>query len=241
MPYSKSTWLVIAVAAVIILAAGIALALRAYRPVAQAPLFTLDLWQGEKALHGQMMLRREAEGSGALLIRHSERPTVYAYDPAKRSLTPADEGAWERAAGAVAECEAQAPPPYSVLHIDPETHRLLAGSREVGTAGKTALVLRASPSGRRAAVLSATGSIVEGILPFSGGSGASGQYLHQTLSLPEATPVGATVGVPVRRSGDSLTPCWSADERFVVYYHVLFFYLSIVEADPPSTPRKVSP
>src|ERR1043165_1894647 len=137
MPYSKSTWLVIAVAAVIILAAGIALALRAYRPAAQAPLFTLDLWQGEKALHGQMKRPRDAQGAGA------------------------------RAAGAVAECEAQAPPPYSVLHIDPETHRLLAGSREVGTAGKTALVLRASPSGRRAAVLSATGSIVEGILPSS--------------------------------------------------------------------------
>jgi hypothetical protein len=239
MRYTRMTWLV--VAAVITLAASIALALSAYRSGAEAPMFSLDLWQGERALYGQLMLRREAEGSGALLIKHSDRSAVYVYDPAKRNLSPAPEGAWKRAAGAIAECGAQLGPEYSVLHIDGETHRLSAGSREVETAGKSVLVLRASPGGRRAAVLSATGDYGKGIIPFLGGSGASGQQLHQTFMLPEAKPVGPTVRVPVRRSRDNLIPCWSADEQFVVYHHVLYFYLSVVEADPPSTPKKVSP
>jgi hypothetical protein len=43
------------------------------------------------------------------------------------------------------------------------------------------------------------------------------------------------VRFPVRRSGHNRTPCWSADEQFIVYHHVLYFYLSVVDADPPST------
>jgi hypothetical protein len=110
-------------------------------------MLSLDLWQGESALYCQLMLRRGAEGLGALLVRHSDRSAVYVYDPAKRNLSPAPEGAWERAAGAIAECGARLGPEYPVLHIDGKTHRLLAGSREVETAGKTVLVLRASPGG----------------------------------------------------------------------------------------------
>jgi hypothetical protein len=230
------------VAVVVVLAAGVALALRAYMSAPEVPLFGLDLWHdGGGALYGQIMLRREAEGSGALLIKHSDRSAVYAYDPAKRSLSPAPEGAWERAAGAIAECGAQRAPEYSVLHIDGQTHKLMAGSSVVETAGKTVLDVLASPSGRRVAVLSVTGTIREGLLPFLANGGPTGQRLHQTFTLTEAQPVGATVRLPVLRGRDYLTPCWSADEQFVVYHHILFHYLSVVEADPPSTPKKVSP
>ena len=240
MPYARTSWLV--VAALIVLAAGIALALKAYRSVAEVPLFGLDLWHdGGGALYGQIMLRREAEGSGALLVKHSDRPEVYAYDPAKRRLAPAPEGAWERAAGTITECGAQRGPDYSAMHIDGTTHRLWAGSREVATAGQTVLDLRASPSGRWVAVHSTTGTIREGLFPFLANGGPTGQRLHQTFTLPGAEPIGAAVGVPVRRGGDYLTPCWSADERFVVYHHILFSYLSVVEVDLPSTPKKVSP
>src|SRR5918912_622814 len=181
MPHARASWLV--VVAVVLLAAGVALALRAYMSAAEVPLFGLDLWHDGGPLYGRLLLRREAEGSGALLVKHSDRPEVYAYDPAGRSLAPAAAGAWERATGAVADCESQFAPDPPALRIDPETHKLRAGSREVATAGKTAVVLRASPSGRRVAVLSATGSMTEGLLPFLAGGHPTGQRLHQTLTL----------------------------------------------------------
>src|SRR3954468_19383959 len=103
MPYARTSWLVVAV--VVVLVAGVALALRAYRMGGDVPLFKLDLWHDAGPLYGGLMLRREAESSGALLIKHSKRPEFYAYDPAKRSLAPAAQGAWERATGTVVECE----------------------------------------------------------------------------------------------------------------------------------------
>jgi hypothetical protein len=225
------------VAALIVLAAGVALALRAYRLGGDVPLFRLDLWHGEGALRGQIMLRREAEGSGALLVKHSQRPEVYAYDPASRSLTPAAQGAWQRAAGTVAECEKQFSPDTPPLRIDGKTYRLVDGSREVETAGKTALAVIASPSGHLAAVLSSTGARTDGTLSALAGGHPTGQRLHQTFTLPDVQPVGPAVRIPVQSDSDHLRPCWSADERFVVYYHILFYYLSVVEVDPPSTPK----
>ncbi len=242
MPHMKTTWLALAIIAVAILVSSIVLALRSYHLGAEAPLFRIDLWhEGRALVTGQMMLRREAKGSGALLIKHSERATVYAYDPTKRSLAPAADGAWERAAGPVAECDAQAPPDGAVLRVDTTSHKLFAGTREVPTAGRTAIVLTASPSGRLSAALSATGSVRGSLMPFLGVGGASGQYMHQVLSLPEAAPVGEAVRVPRLSSRDNLSACWSADEQFVVYHEILFFYLSIVETGLSSTPKKVSP
>jgi hypothetical protein len=236
MPYARTTWLVVAV--VVVLVAGVALALRAYRMGGDVPLFRLDLWRDGMPLHGQIMLRREAESSGGLLIKHSKRPEVYAYDPAKRSMSAAAQGAWERATGAIVECEKPSLPDYSVLHIDGKTLKLMNGSREVETAGKTVLALSASPRGRLVAVHSSTGSMTGGLMPALAGGHPTGQRLHQTFILPDVKPTGASVRLPVRSNDDHLQPCWSADERFVVYYdQILFFYLSIVEVEPPSTPK----
>lgn len=49
-----------------------------------------------------------------------------------------------------------------------------------------------------------------------------------TGTTPTNTP---SCGRRARRNGDSLVPCWSADDKFVIYHHVLYFYLSVVETD----------
>lgn len=236
MPHARTSWLVVAV--LIVFAAGVALALRAYRMSGDVPLFRLDLWHdGKGSLRGQIMLRREADGSGALLVKHSQRPEVYAYDPERRSLAPAAQGAWERATGTIVECEKPFSPIEPGLRIDGKTHKLMAGSREVETAGKTPLAVTNSPSGRLVAVHSSTGAMTEGILPALAGGHPTGQRLHQTFVLPEAKPVGPTVRIPVHSDSQHFRPCWSADERFVIYHDILFYYLSVVEVDPPSTPK----
>jgi len=234
MPYVR-TLLVVAVVFVVV--TGVALALRAYRMGGDVPLFKLDLWHDVGPLNGGLMLRREAGSSGALLIKHSKRAEVYAYDPAKRSLAPAAQGAWERATGTIVECEKPFSSINPSLRIDGKTNKLMDGTREVETAGKTVLNLSASPSGRLVAVHSSTGSTTEGLMPALAGGHPTGQRLHQTFALPEVKTVGASVRLPVQSEKDHLLPCWSADERFVVYYEILFFYLSIVEVEPPSIPK----
>jgi len=112
---------------------------------------------------------------------------------------------------------------------------LMAGTRRISTAGHTVLKLTESPSKRWVAVLSASGPLQTSLVPFSGGSTASGDYFHEVLSLPGAVPVGNAVQLSLERDSDVLVPCWSADEKEVVYHEILFTYLSVVETRVPQS------
>jgi hypothetical protein len=184
---------------------------------------------------GTLMLRRESAEGGALLLRHTARDSIYRYDPAARSLTPAPADVWQRASGRVADCGGQLPPASGALMVEQKSDRLLAGGREIATAGRVPLKVLASPSGRWAAVLSAAGPRVGSDGPVFG-SAVKGQRYHQLLSLPDAAPAGEASKLPVLREETPLDLCWSADEQFVVYADMGFFSLAIVETGlPPSS------
>ena len=197
---------------------------------AEVRLLDTPAWRGTAPKYGeQLLLRRDLDADHMLLLKHSGHDGVYGYDRGTRSLTPLTELEWYSAGGPIAECGSQAPPATQVLRIDQQSHRLIAGSREIPTAGSTVVAITESPSHRFAAVLSAAGPAQPSLLPFLGAGGASGQRIHQVVSLPGAVVVGNPVRVPVRRNEDVLTACWSADEKAVVYHDVSFAHVSIVE------------
>lgn len=205
---------------------------------ARARLFDLPEWRGLTREYGdRFSLRRETEGAGALLMKHSRRDVIYKHDPDRGTLSAVAAGEWERARGEVAKCDEQFP--RANLLVTRE-HRLTADGREVSAAGRTVLGVAESPSGRWAAVLSASGDAGVSAVPFAAGGGASGRYYHQLLALPGTGWVGATLEVPTRN--EEMIACWSADEQYVVYHHADFNYLSVVRTGLPSTstPSKVS-
>jgi hypothetical protein len=214
------------------LVTGMLLALRQGSPGADIALLNTPAWQGGIPQYGeQLMLRREAEGQRALLLKHSGRETAYRYDPRTRNLTSVTEQEWSRAGGPIAECGKQFPPPRQVLRIDERSRKLMAGPREIFTAGSTVLKMTVSPGDHFVAVLSAAGQMRPSLLPFLGGGGAAGPHFHQTVSLPDAVVIGKTLRIPVQRDNDVLGSCWSADEEMIVYYDILFAYLSVLEAN----------
>lgn len=211
---------------------GLAPAPKRFSSGSDVRLLKTPAWQGGKSEYGeQILLRRETLEAGSLLLKHNKHEIVYRYDRSTRSLTPVSDETWQRARGSIAECGKQFAPSMQVLHIDTQSHKLIAGKREIATAGRTVLKLIASPGAQRVAVLSADGEPRPSALPFFGGSGASGQHYHQVLSLPEAVPIGKAARLPLQRDYDSLVPCWSADEKMIVYYDTLFSYVSVVETD----------
>lgn len=196
-------------------------------PRGDVPLFQVRAWETP----GELLLHREGEERGGLLLKHSERDPVYRYDPATRSLSLAARASWERSNEQVAECALQVSPLPPGLRIEPKSDRLLTGEREIATAGRTTLALHPSPSGKWAAVVSAESGRSGSLLPFLGRGGASGQHYHQILSLSEGVLVGKPVRLPLGGENEVLRQCWSPDERYVVYADVLFFHLSVVSVD----------
>lgn len=237
-PGAGLVWVWAAAAAAALLLAGALVSFDATPAGGHAPLLETPAWRRQ----GALLLRREAPG-GALLLKLDTSEVVYRYDPARRSLSPAGEAEWRRAAGRVARCAEQLQPPPQVLRVDPRVDRLLAGGREVETAGATALWLRASPGGGWAAVVSADGPKRRSLLPFIGGGGASGQHYGQVFALPGATPRGGAARLQPAGARQILTPCWSPDEEFVVYSEMFFFSLYVVETGIPPVPQpnEVSP
>jgi hypothetical protein len=215
-----------------VLMTGVIFASRQLSSGAEVPLLATPGWQGGIPQYGeQLMLRRDTRAERVLLLKHSHREIAYRYDQHTRDLTAVTEQEWGRAGGPIAECGKQFPPSPQVLRIDEQSHRLMAGQRQIPTAGRTALKLAASPGNHFVAVLSASGDMQPSLLPFLGAGGAAGQHYHQIVSLPDAVVIGTALRIPVQRDNDVLETCWSADEKTIVYHDILFAYLSVVEAD----------
>jgi hypothetical protein len=233
----KTIWTTMAVISGVLLLAGLLWPRRESAPGPEVPLLKTPAWHGGMPEYGeQIMVRRETRDSETLLLKHTKHDTVYRYDPAAASLTAVSEQTWKAANGPIAECGKQFPPPPNVLRIDKASNALIAGSREIPTAGRTVLKLIESPSKRWVAVVSASGPLKPSLMPFSGGSAASGEHYHQVISLPDAVPVGKAVQLPLQQDSDLLVPCWSADEKTVIYHEILFTYLAVVETRVPQPP-----
>lgn len=207
-----------------------ALVVNLFNTSAEVPLLQTPEWQGREPEYGeQVMLRRETPNGGALLLKHSKRDTPYRYEIRSRALVPIAEQEWQMATGPVAECGKQFAPAPQVVDIDRASNKLVSPEGSLPAAGRTPLRLTQAPNGKKVAVLSAEGNLGSSVVPFSGGSGASGQHYLQIMSLPKVATLGKPSRIPHKRDYDSLIPCWSADEQFVVIYSSQFNYLSIVE------------
>ena len=81
-----------------------------------------------------LLLRRETQTGGALLLKRSGLEAVYRYDPQTRSIRAVTDGEWQNAAGQIARCLDQGRLNPVVLRHDDREHKLFAGNREIPTA-----------------------------------------------------------------------------------------------------------
>ena len=195
------------------------------------PLLKTPAWEFQRfdEMTRPLLLRRETQAGGALLLKRSDLETVYRYDSETRTVRAVSAAAWQNAGGAVSKCwDQMLAGASSPLRRDDHDHKLFVGDREVPTAGGLVRNNQTSPSGKWAAVHSAAGPAVQSILPFTGDL-IYGQRYHEILSLPDAKRVGKPVRIPVTDRNDFLDICWSADEKFVVYTTYFFNMLVVVE------------
>lgn len=220
-----------AVVVVILLSLGVYVWLKVWPERGDVPLLKTVAWEF-RALNEfegeRLMLRRETGAGGALLLKHTDLKTVYWYDLRTRALNEIGEAEWEKARGSVGHCGAQQTGATSVLRRDDRQHKLFAGEREIPTAGGIPLDELRSPSGKWIAVHSAAGPAVASILPFSPDL-ALGQRYHEIMSVPDIVRVGKPVRIPVDVYYTYLHPCWSSDEKFVIYTDHGSRFLVVVE------------
>ena len=191
---------------------------------ADVPLLAMRAW----ITTGALRLRREADGTGGLLIKNRIWKGLYRYDPPTQRLALVPDEQWQRAHGPIAVCHAQVQPPPPLLYIDPRSDHLLTGSRQVVTVGPTPLDLRTSPAGHQVAVVSAEGRRQKAFPPFSGPGGTFGQHYLQVFTLPALQPIGVPVRLPLVSGKGFPTLCWSADGHFVVYSTLNYTRFAIV-------------
>ena len=199
--------------------------------VGDVPLLKTPAWEFQPFDEATrpLMLRRETQAGGALLLKRNDLETVYRYDPETRSVRAVSAATWENAGGKISKCwDQMLAGALGPLRRDDRDHKLFAGDREVPTAGGFIRINQTSPSGKWVAVHSAAGPAKKSILPF-GSDLIYGQRYHEILSLPDAKRVGKPVRIPVTDRNDFLDICWSADEKFVVYTTYFFNMLVVVD------------
>jgi hypothetical protein len=179
----------------------------------------------------KLFIRRENDGStGGLLLKHSARDIIYLYDPASQTLHTVDIAKWKSATSPIANCEEQLPPSPKRLEIVSNDERKLvdASGRTIATAGTFTEKLTVSPDNKWVAVLSANGPKSVSLLPFLGGNQPLGQQYHQVISMDDFKWIGTAVPLPVAVKSDLLEPCWTADEKYVVYTDTFFTDVLVV-------------
>ena len=207
-----------AVVVVFLLTIGVLFGMRLRLNRGDVPLLKTPEWEFQHLddFEGQLMLRRESEWGGALLLKRSDLETVYSYNPSTETVKAVPAAQWENARGPIARCRDQhLAGIHSGLRRDDREHKLFAGEREIPTAGGLVLNNRTSPSGRWAVVVSAAGPAVPSFFPF--GDLIYGQRYHEIISLPDGARVDRPIRIPVNDRNDFLEPCWTADEKTVVY------------------------
>jgi hypothetical protein len=183
-----------------------------------------------------LLLRADPSSPNALLLKASNREVALRFDPSDKKLRPVDDQLWERAATQTMDCSK----PYPLLQgvgrghdvrIYNQQSELIVAGRKVSTVGGIPMIFQISPSGRWIAVSSAAGPWgKESNFPFAGNPLYGDRY-HQTISLPDGKTVGNVFRIPKAGKYDWPFPCWSPDERYVVYYDPESLDLIIAETD----------
>ena len=228
----------VGVVVLLLLAACLYIALKLWPMGGDVPQQKTPAWafKGNNEYKRELMLRRETETGGALLIKRTDLEIVYRYDPQTHRISPVSDSQWQHSTGPITNCfdyfNRNRVSDGPILTINEPAHKLLIGKpgawRELPTAGGYPLALRESPSGRWVAVLSGTGPAIPPLLPLLGGHWILGQRYHEIMSIADASPVGKAIKFPVDDTKDFFHMCWSADEEFVVHTYWLYTYLVVV-------------
>jgi hypothetical protein len=146
---------------------------------------------------------------------------VYLYTPGAFALSPVDSAVWDEADSKVCDCLAQYAAPIEPFQFSYGDTSLRHEGHLAPTKGKYVMAVVASPSRGYVAVVSADGPFDrggDGMLMFGGGRGARGTHYQELFMRTDASAVGQPIVLPWTTAHDSnLIPCWSADERYIVY------------------------
>jgi hypothetical protein len=198
-------------------------------------VFLFDPEVKQEAQWPNLLLRSDADKNGLLLKRFDysyeekageakAKEKVWRYDPKAITLSLASATDWEKASGPVGDSYGRSDwsSSSSLVRIDRKTSTrqvLLKDGRKLVTAGETPLDFAISPSGRKVAILSASGGRSSSgslLMPFGGNGWIVGQHYHQVWLLPSGLPLGEAVRLPLRSKYD-IKLRWSPDEKYVMY------------------------
>ncbi len=119
----------------------------------------------------------------------------------------------------------------SNVFIDKKNGSIQIGGRTITLKGKVILDIGLSPTGREVAVLSAEGPKRNSVLPFWGGSGASGKHYCELFDTDSGMVVGKPLLMTFTTEHDAVSRWWSHNERYLVYAQQYLEFIQIVVID----------
>ena len=202
-------------------------------PPAESPassLFETKEWIGLVGGYpGGISLRITSDNNENLLLKHNNKDIVYRYDPATKQLQLVNVETWANSTGEIIDCNSQVGKEPWRIRIDRETNKLLVDNIEMkNIKGSIHLRYQFASRSDKLAVLSASGKKSSSLMPFLGEGGASGIHYSQVFSFPELVPIGSSVELPFTTEKVAFSSCWSANEKFIVYFDALNSKLAIV-------------
>lgn len=181
-------------------------------------------WRGV----GSLFVQRGDGSAPSLRLRHTQRNTVYRFDAARETLDARPADVWTTG-DPVADCDAQQAQGQLQTEADGRTLRANGASAEVE--GRSILALALAPSASRLAVLSADGTPGVNYVPFLGSGRVAGTRWHQVFAWPSLERIQGPVALPIGGEKETLLPCWSPSEAFVLYPNIVFYRVAIVAVD----------
>lgn len=145
---------------------------------------------------------------------------VFRYSLANKTFEQGKFSEWSKAAGEIASCKEQRMLPHPAWSMNQPRHSLTFNKNSVTTTGRTVLQMVIAPSVDRLAVLSADGEYKEasgGVIFFGSPQSASGPRFHEVFDANTTERIGAAVRLANAGKDVGILPCWSSDNRIVVY------------------------
>ena len=168
-----------------------------------------------------IFLRDSAENSNLLLLKHSIGDGVYSFDKNANETDRTSEEEWLKATGKIVICEDQRWTRQDILNIDNHKYKFFKGddvNDTFPTYGRYALDAVASPSKKKAAVISASG-LKRPLISFGwvglGGENFKiyGQRYIQMLNLQTDEYLDKSVKLFSKRDLPYFSACWSSDKN----------------------------
>lgn len=202
----------------------------------QAPGEAADTEKHSPVKHARLLLRSSMPNSADLLLRNltseeamyvdytaaghkfpvpeSVSRGIVRYTPGAEALEELPVSAWDAATGEVCDClRQQLSATLAPFTFDPPRFK----DRPIQTIGAHFQRAAASALGHYVAIVSASGELHQPLISHLGGARATGPYYQQVFRKTDGTAVGEVVRLPFSEQTDWTGPCWSNDDKYIVY------------------------